>query len=197
MPKVLSFDLDGTITDTHALHVATWMEVLGPHGVEVDMSLYRNNLLGQSDEEAMRNLLPDLSDEETGEVLAAEARVYRGRGRGMSLVLVANALEEDARESLQALGLADAFYPMIFAEEAGAKRPDLAPYGFALERIGVSAGETLAFENPPEGVRSAAKAGVLVVWLVSTHARKELGEAGTELVVGNFAGPVVHDRLDR
>ena len=215
MPKVLFFDLDGTITDTYALHIATWMEVLRPYGVEVDMSLYRNKLLGQSDEEAVRDLLPDLPDEETGEVLAAEARVYRGRaqkvgpilglgdlleegrGRGMSLVLVTNAPEEDARESLQALGLADVFDPMIFAGEAGAMKPDPALYGFALEKIGVPAGETLAFEDSPKGVRSAVEDGVPVVGLVSTHAPKKLREAGAELVVGDFADPAVYDRLDR
>ena len=215
MPKVLFFDLDGTLTDTHTLHIATWMEVLRPHGVEVDMSLYRNKLLGQSNEEAMRDLLPDLSDEETREVLAAEARVYRGRtrkvgpilglgglleegrGRGMSLVLVTNAPEEDARKSLEALGLADAFHPMIFAEEVGAKKPDPAPYGLALGRTGVPAGETLAFEDSPKGVRSAVEAGVPVVGLASTHTPKELREAGADLVVGDFADPAVYDRLDR
>jgi beta-phosphoglucomutase-like phosphatase (HAD superfamily) len=41
MPKALSFDLDGTLTGTNALHVATWLEALRPHGVGVDTDLYR------------------------------------------------------------------------------------------------------------------------------------------------------------
>ena len=215
MTKALFFDLDGTLTDTHALHIATWMEVLRPHDIEVDMDVYRNKLLEQPNKEAVRDLLPDLSDEEIREILEAEARVYRertqkvgsilgldglleeGRERGMKIVLVTNAPEEAARESLEALGLTDAFDPMVFAEEAGAEKPDPAPYSFALETLGVSAGETLAFEDSPKGVKSAVEAGVPVVGLVSTHAPKELREAGAELVVGDFADPAVYHGLGR
>jgi HAD superfamily hydrolase (TIGR01509 family) len=215
MPKALFFDLDGTLTDTHALHIATWMEVLRPHGVEVDMDIYRNKLLGQPNEEAVRELLPDLSDEEMGKILEAEASAYRrrtrkvgsilglddlleeGRRRGMGIVLVTNAPEEDARRSLEALGLDEAFDPMVFAEEVGAKKPDPAPYQAALEKLGVPSEETLAFEDSPKGVKSAAAAGVPVVGLVSTHTPGELREAGAEFVVGDFSDPGVHERLDR
>jgi len=214
MPKALFFDLDGTLTDTHALHIATWMEVLRPHGVEVDMGLYRNKLLGKSNEEAMRNLLPDLSDEEVHELLEAETKSYRrrtgkvgailglrdlleeGRERGMEIVLVTNAPRHDAEKSLEALGLDDGFDPMVFAEEVGAEKPDPAPYREALERLGVSPGECLAFEDSPKGVTSAVEAGIPVIGLVSTHAPGELREAGAEFVVGDFSDPAVHERLD-
>ncbi len=115
----------------------------------------------------------------------------------MKIGLVTNAPAEDARESLEALGLTDAFDPMVFAEEAGAEKPDPAPYSFALETLGVSAGETLAFEDSPKGVKSAVEAGVPVVGLVSTHAPKELRGAGAELVIGDFADPAVYHRLGR
>lgn len=215
MTKALFFDLDGTLTDTHALHIATWLEVLRPHGVEVDMDIYRNKLLDKPNEEAVRDLLPDLSDEEIGEILEAEAQGYRGRtrkvgsilglddlleegrGRGMEIVLVTNAPEEDARKSLEALSLDKAFNPMVFAEDATAKKPDPAPYREALDSLGVSPEETLAFEDSPKGVKSAVEAGVPVVGLVSTHLPNELREAGAEFVVGDFADPAVYDRLDR
>lgn len=214
MPKVLFFDLDGTLTDTHALHIATWMEVLRPHGVEVDMGLYKSELLGRSNEAAVRKLLPDLSDEGTRKLLEAEARSYRGRTgkvgpilglgdlleegrrRGMEIVLVTNSPRRDARRSLEALALDEAFDPMVFAEEVGAVKPDPAPYRAALEKLGVSPEETLAFEDSPTGVKSAVEAGVPVVGLVSTHAPGELREAGAEFVVGDFSDPAVYDRLD-
>lgn len=37
MPKAPFFDPDGTSTGAHALSTATWMGVLRPHGVEVDI----------------------------------------------------------------------------------------------------------------------------------------------------------------
>ena len=34
MPEALFFDTGGTLTGTHALHAASRMEILRPHGVE-------------------------------------------------------------------------------------------------------------------------------------------------------------------
>ncbi len=91
MTKTLFFDLDGTLTDTHALHIAAWMEVLRPHDIEVDMDVYRNKLLEQPNKEAVRDLLPDLSDEE---ILEAEARVYRERTQKVGSILGLDGLLE-------------------------------------------------------------------------------------------------------
>lgn len=214
MTKALFFDLDGTLTDTHALHIATWLEVLGPRGVEVDMDLYRNKLLGKPNDEAVRALLPDLTERQVGELLEAEARSYQGRTdkvgpilgladlleegrrRGMRLVLVTNAPRSAAERSLEALGFDDRFDAMVFAEEVGAEKPDPAPYREALDRLDVPPGETLAFEDSPKGVTSAVEAGIPVVGIVSTHRPGELREAGAELVSGDFADPAVYKRLD-
>ena len=215
-PKVLLFDLDGTISDTHAIHLANWLEVLRPHGIDVDMDLYKKSLNGRPNEEVVDELLPDLVGEEREELLEREAEGYRdrmseagaiaglsrllqeARNRGISLALVSNAPKEDARKSLKALGLDDAFDPMVFAEDVGAKKPDPAPYEAALERLGVRASEALAFEDSPSGVGGAVNAGIPIVGVVSTtHAPNELREAGAEFVVGNFIDRAVQERLDR
>lgn len=214
MTEALFFDLDGTLTDTHALRIATWIEVLGPHGVEVDMDLYREKLLGKPNDEAVRSLLPHFNEKEVGELLEAEAGSYRertgkvgpilglgdlleeGRGRGMHLVLVTNSPRDAAERSLEALGFADRFDAMIFAEDVGAEKPDPAPYREALDRLGVPPEDCLAFEDSPNGVTSAVGVGIPVVGLVSTHRPGELREAGAELVVGDFADPTVYARLD-
>lgn len=138
-PKVLLFDLDGTISDTHAIHLANWLEVLRPHGIDVDMDLYKENLKGRPNGEVVDELLPDLAGEEKEELLEREAQGYRnrmaeagaiaglrrlleeGRSRGLGLALVSNAPKEDAHRSLEALGLDDAFDLMVFAEDVGAK----------------------------------------------------------------------------
>lgn len=77
----------------------------------------------------------------------------------MEIVLVTNAPEGDARESLEALGLDGAFDPMVFAEEAGAEKPDPAPYREALDRLSVSPEESLAFESLPEGGEVRGRGG--------------------------------------
>ena len=215
-PKVLLFDLDGTISDTHAIHLANWLEVLRPHGIDVDMDLYKESLNGHPNQEAVDELLPDLSGEERKELLERETEGYRNRmaeagaiaglrrlfeecrDRGIGLALVSNAPREDARKSLEALGLDDAFDPMVFAEDVGAEKPDPAPYEAALERLGFRAQEALAFEDSPSGAGGAVNAGIPVVGVVSTtHAPDELREAGAEFVVGDFVDRAVYERLDR
>lgn len=215
-PKVLLFDLDGTVINTYAIHLANWLEVLRPHGIDVDMDLFNESLDGgRSSEEVVDELLPDLSGEEKEELLEREAEGYQnriseagviaglhrlleeGRNRGLRLALVSNATKEDARKSLEALGLADAFDLMVFAEDVGAKKPDPTPYEAALERLGVRAREALAFEDSPSGTGGAVNAGIPVVGVVSTtHAPNELREAGAEFVVGDFADRALYERLD-
>jgi beta-phosphoglucomutase-like phosphatase (HAD superfamily) len=42
--RALLFDLDGTLAETDSLHLPTWVNVLRPHGIEVDEGFYRDNI---------------------------------------------------------------------------------------------------------------------------------------------------------
>lgn len=213
--RALLFDLDGTISDTHAIHLANWLEMLRPRGIDVDMNLYKEKLSsGGSTAEIVDDLLPDLSQEEKEELVRNEEIGYRGRltqsgpitglgdlieearSRGMRVAMVSNAPKEDARSSLEGLGLEDAFEPMIFAEDVGVEKPDPTPYREALKRLGISPEEALAFEDSPSGMGGAVEAGIPVVGLSSTHSPNELREAGAEFVVGDFADRALYERLD-
>lgn len=216
MTKALFFDLDGTILDTDAIHMANWLEVLRPHGVDVDMDLYKEKLSGgNSSREIIDELLPDLSQEEKEKLVEREESGYRSRltqtgpitglsdfieearSRGISIALVSNAPKEDARNSLEGLGLKEAFEPMIFAEDVGVEKPDPAPYEAALEALEISPEEALAFEDSPTGIGGAVEAGIPVVGLSSTHGPDELRDAGAEFVVGDFADRTLYERIGR
>lgn len=212
--KALFFDLDGTISDTHAIHLANWLEVLRPYGIDVDMELYKQTLSGRASEEVIDEVLPDLSQEDREALIRREEDGYRGRmtrtgpitglgdfleeahNRGLAVALVSNAPKADARNSLESLELVEAFEPMIFAEDVGAEKPDPTPYNEALNRLGISPREALAFEDSPSGVEGAVEAGIPVVGLSSTHGPDELREAGAEFIVGDFADRALYERLD-
>lgn len=213
--KALLFDLDGTISDTHAVHLANWLELLRPRGIDVDMNLYREKLSsGGSTADVIDDLLPDLSREEKEDLVGREESGYRrrltqsgpitglgdlieeARSRGISVAMVSNAPKEDARSSLEGLGLGDVFEPMIFAEDVGVEKPDPTPYQEALKKLGISPEEALAFEDSPSGMGGAVEAGIPVVGLSSTHNPNELREAGAEFVVGDFADRALYERLE-
>jgi HAD superfamily hydrolase (TIGR01509 family) len=213
MPKALLFDLDGTLSNTDAVHFPTWMEVLRPYGVEVSRELYEERLSGRVDREAVEELLPDLSAEETDELMKTEelrarqraseigplpglrGMLEEGRRRGLPLALVTNSTEEDAGEVLQPLGLDGAFDPIVYPKDAEGDKPDAIPYEEALESLELSPEEVVAFEDSVTGVRSAVEAGIPTVGISSAHSPEDLIEAGVGLVVGDFMDPALYDFL--
>ena len=213
MPKALLFDLDGTLSNTDAVHFPNWIEVLRPYGVEVTRELYEEKLSGRVDKEAVEDVLPDLSDEEMDELLEREelrARqrsseigplpglrglVEAGRRRGLPLALVTNSTEEDAGEILQPLGLHGAFAPVVYPREGEDSKPAALPYERALESLGLSAGEVVAFEDSVTGARSAVEAGIPTVGITSGHTPEELLKAGVGIVIGDFMDPALYDFL--
>jgi HAD superfamily hydrolase (TIGR01509 family) len=215
MAKALLFDLDGTLSNTDAVHFPNWVEVLRPYGVEVTRELYEEKLSGRVDREAVEDVLPDLSEKETQELLETEELRARqraseigplpglrglleaGRRRGVPLALVTNSTVEDAGEVLQPLGLHGAFDPVVYPRdtEDGEDKPSSAPYEHALEELGLAAGEVVAFEDSPTGARSAVEAGIPTVGITTGHPPEDLLEAGVEIVVGDFMDPALYDFL--
>ncbi|MDP9476398.1 MAG: HAD family phosphatase [Actinomycetota bacterium] len=213
MLKALLFDLDGTLSNTDAVHFSTWIEVLRPYGIEVTRELYEERLSGRMDEDGVRDLLPDLSEEETDRLLEFEelrARqraselgplpglrglLEQGRRREVSLALVTNSTDEDAGEVLQPLGLNGAFDPIIYPKDTDEDKPAAVPYEEALERLGVSPEEAVAFEDSVTGAKAAVAAGITTVGIASSNTPEELLDAGVELVVGDFMDPALHDLL--
>ncbi len=207
MYQALLFDLDGTLAETDSLHLPTWVDVLKPHGIEVDEEFYRERISGRSNGEILRDLLPNLSAEEGEDMADAKEASFRERAaeleplpglvefleearrRGLETALVTNAPEENVEALLLALGLGDFFDAVILSDDVGAVKPDPAPYRAALEKLGVSPDEALAFEDSTSGIASAVGAGIPTVGITSTQAPEVLLEAGAFTAVEDFTDP--------
>ena len=215
MYRALLFDLDGTLAETDSLHLPTWVDVLEPYGVRVDEEFYRQSISGRNTAEIIRDLLPELSDEENRSVGDAKEARFRerateleplpgllgfvawGRERGMSIVLVTNAPEENVESILLALELRDFFDAVVLADEVEAVKPDPAPYKAALEKLGISAEEALAFEDSVSGVSSSVAAGIPTVGITSSQLPERLREAGAFMTVEDFTDPRLRHAPDQ
>ncbi|MCD6054658.1 MAG: HAD-superfamily hydrolase subfamily variant 3 [Rubrobacteraceae bacterium] len=207
MYRALLFDLDGTLAETDSLHLPTWVDALEPYGVEVDEEFYRDRISGRSTTEIVRELLPELTDEQgrsIGDAKEASFRkrafeldplpgledfVERGRKRGMWIALVTNAPEENVEAILLALKLRDFFDTVVLADEVEAVKPDPAPYIAALEKTGVPAEEALAFEDSVSGISSSVAAGIPTVGIASSQEPQKLFAAGAFMTAQDFTDP--------
>ncbi len=207
MYRALLFDLDGTLAETDSLHLPAWVAALAPHGVEVDEEFYRERISGRSTPEIVRDLLPDLTEEEGTSIGDAKEASFRerateleplpglldfveeGKRRGLKIALVTNAPKENVGAILPALKVHDFFETVVLADEVGAVKPDPAPYEAALERAGVPAEEALAFEDSLSGLASSVAAGIPTVGIASTQSPETLRRAGAFMVAKDFTDP--------
>jgi HAD superfamily hydrolase (TIGR01509 family) len=212
--RALLFDLDGTIAETDSLHLPTWVDALQPYGVEVDEEFYRDRISGRNTAEIVRELLPDLTDEQgrsIGEAKEANFReraseleplpglvdfVERGRKRGMWIALVTNAPEENVQTILLALKFRNLFDVVVLADEVEAVKPDPAPYRAALEKVSIPAERALAFEDSVSGISSSVAAGIPTVGIASSQDPKKLLGAGAFMAAQNFTDPRLRALID-
>ena len=215
MYRALLFDLDGTLAETDSLHLPTWVDVLRPHGIEVDEEFYRERISGRSNSKIVKDLLPDLSTEEGRKLADAKEASFRERAHeleplpglldfmeeakkhGLALALVTNAPEENVEAMLLALELREFFDEVVLSDEVGLVKPDPAPYRAALDRLNVLPEEALAFEDSTSGIASSVAAGIPTVAIASTQTPETLEDAGAFMVAEDFTDPELRRLLER
>lgn len=214
MLKALLFDLDGTVANTDPLHYQTWKAVMAELGMEIDRKFYDANFSGRLNEQIVRDLLPQLSAEEGAKLSAEKEARFRQRATGLEptpglwdvlhwmqhhelrRAVVTNAPVENAEFLMQTLALKPLFPVVVLGDELPKGKPDPLPYQTALERLGVSATEAIAFEDSPSGIRSAVGAGIPTVGVAATHSAEELSQLGPLLVIPDFTDPRLWSLLE-
>jgi beta-phosphoglucomutase len=193
---LLIFDLDGTLIDTTPIHARAFEETFAPLNVAVDYS----TIAGMKTEDAVEKLLagagvassPELVDGLTQEkrrralalmdsaepIEGAADFVSRARSR-YRVALCTSGSRRATERSLETVGLAGVFDPIVTGEDVSAGKPDPASYLEVLGRAGVEAGQALVFEDADLGAEAARRAGIAVVLVDSGWG--SLNEALSEL----------------
>lgn len=82
------------------------------------------------------------------------------------LAVLTDELYDIQAEKVKRLGLAGYFTEIISSEQAGVTKPDKRLFEYALNRLGVSAGESMMIgDNPSADIRGARSVGMRTAWL--------------------------------
>ncbi|HYC02180.1 MAG TPA: HAD family phosphatase [Azospirillaceae bacterium] len=213
-PKALVFDLDGTLADTDPVHFETYRTLLRGHGMQIDEAFYRARISGRSNAAALADLFPHLNAAEHARIADEKEAAFRAaatamvplaglvalldwaEARGVKVALVTNAPRANAAHMLDVLGLAGRFPVQVLGEELPRAKPDPLPYVTALQRLGVAAGEAVAFEDSVPGIRSAVGAGIWTAGLTTGQTPETLLGAGAAIAIPDFTAEALWRRLE-
>ena len=206
MIRALLFDLDGTLWDSEVVRFRSWDQVFRQRGVRYPLESYATRLgtiggrdplddleaalgepidrpaVGAEREEMTERGLDDLAPKP-----GIEAYLEEGRRRGLLLGVVSTDERSYVVRSLERLGLADGWDVICTADRDPARaKPSPALYLEALDRLAVSPEEAIAFEDSPNGILAATRAGIFCV-AVRHEVTETMDLSNADLVVGSLA----------
>lgn len=180
------FDMDGVLSDTEGLHLASLQEILSPLGVDYTLE-HNQPYIGMGETDFWKGVCEQFSlqvppREMSRRREAAMLRlVKRGvtpipgavelvrdlRRRGVPLAVASSSPPRQIEAILSALGIRDAFQVVLSGESPQVKRGKPAPdiYLEASRALGLRPEECVAIEDSENGVRSARGAGCHVLAL--------------------------------
>jgi len=180
--RALIFDFDGLIVDSEGPGFRAWSELYASHGCALPFEKYSACIgtIGGFDLHAYLEEQTGRSFERADLERACNSRwlelmhdqpllpgiascVSSAKQRGLGLAIASSSTEKWVKRNLRRFGLLDYFDAVCTSDLVNAVKPDPALYLLALEKLGVGAGEAIAFEDSPNGILAAKRAGIFCV----------------------------------
>jgi HAD superfamily hydrolase (TIGR01509 family) len=212
--RALLFDIDGTLTDTDALHLEAFNQIFAPRGHVFDHARFTRELQGFSmasikerflaDEEPDRQTAIMEDKEAIFRKLAAEkirplpglmSLLDRADRANIPMAAITNAPRLNAEMMLSGLGIAHRFKALVIGDELPHGKPHPMPYLEGLRATGGTPASSMAFEDSRSGVQSAAAAGIATVGMRTGLSHEDLVAAGAVVTAPDFADAELLDRL--
>ncbi len=209
MLKALIFDFDGLILDTETPEYLAWQDIYREQGFELpheewgriiggyglsdfDAAEHLSRLTqGRLDSASLRSRhqLESFSVIERASVLPGVMdMVHAAKRHGLKLAIASSSPHSWVDAHAKRLGIFHYFDRVICADDVGAGRtkpnPDL--FLLALDQLQVQKNEAVVFEDSPNGVLAARRAGIFVV-AVPNPVTARLQIEGANLIVRSFS----------
>jgi HAD superfamily hydrolase (TIGR01509 family) len=195
----LIFDFDGLIVDSESPGYTAWSEVYQEYGCVLPFEKYSAcigtvngfDLHGYLEQQSGRaidrtaleeactrrwlalmrhqSLLPGIAD-----------TVAEAQARGLKLAVASSSTHDWVSGNLRRFGLLERFDAICTRDDVSAVKPDPALYLLALERLGIGAQQAIAFEDSPNGILAAKRAGVYCIFVPNPLTAQLSGDLADE-----------------
>src|SRR5690349_7487803 len=207
MIKALIFDFDGLILDTETPEYEAWREIYREFDQHLDLETWGQIVGGTSASDFRplpylqtltgRDLTPlNLSARASERNLACIVAqpplpgvleiLHAAQRQGLGLAVASSWPHRWVDGHLARLGLSHFFQIVRCADDVSRTKPEPELYLSALEALGVSPLEAIAFEDSPHGVTAARRAGMFVV-AVPNPVTSKLKIVGENLCLGSLS----------
>lgn len=183
MIRSLIFDFDGLILDTETTEFQSWEEIYTAHGCELPRKLWTDAIgraAGHFDPYAHLEQLVGSPVERTrirterhareAELVAAlpvrpgaTQYLQDAKRLGLTIGMASSSPHSWVEGHLHRFGLHGYFSVFKCAEDTAKHKPEPDPYLAAVQDLGCFPDEAIAFEDSPNGIRSAKAAGLFCV----------------------------------
>jgi HAD superfamily hydrolase (TIGR01509 family) len=213
--RAIVFDFDGLILDTEEPIYRSWLEVYEAHGEDLPFERWvqivgstttgfhpQHHLEERLGRPLPKEVLERRMDRRTELILANRVlpgvaqRLDEARDMGLKLGVASSSTQDWVRGHLVRLGLLDRFDCLRCRDDVASAKPDPDLYLAVLDCLGVTAAESIAIEDSPNGVAAAKRAGLRCVAIPnSITARLDLSRA--DLILSSLAELTVGQLLER
>lgn len=186
MIRAVIFDFDGLILDTEVPDYTAWKETYQRYGADLPMSVWAGVIGGRMADNGFDPILflekqigrrvdnveaIHATQRERALALLAERKVLPGvedriaeaERLGLKLAVASSSSSGWVRGHLDRLGLLHHFSVIRTSDDVTITKPAPDLFLAALDGLGISAGEAVVFEDSPNGVTAAKRAGIFTV----------------------------------
>jgi len=204
--KALIFDFDGIIIDTETPEYISWTEIYTKHGATLPLEVWEKavgssreafNPLAYLAEQISKDIdldKIDMQQQERSISLAMEQPILPGvvdylkdaKLLGMKLAIASSSHRDWVHGNLKRVGLFEYFDVICTCDQVEKVKPDPDLFNFALEQLGLIPDEAIVFEDSPNGIKAAKKAGLFCVAIPNT-VTKDLIDNHADLIINSLA----------
>jgi beta-phosphoglucomutase len=177
--EAIVWDLDGTITDSAALHYQAWRSTMADHGIDYTRELFLAGF-GRNNFEILAEQMPDFSSAKIGQVSEEKELAYRrllepgsldllpGVGRwlhhfhtlGLRQIIGSSAPMANIIAMIHVLGVGEFFHALLSGYRLPRGKPDPLLFLRCADAAGAAPDACLVIEDSIHGIEAAQRAGI-------------------------------------